>query len=87
MAKKIVDDSKTVVLDVIETTNQPLDKIAFSIVRTSEKLYAVYSVEFNTNGNVGSPKVVVGDLDLFECQYQFKLAVTDAGLFNELDKV
>lgn len=74
-------------LNLLVSENPVLDNVAFSIVQTSEKLYAVYSVEFNTKGEAGKVNLVIDNLDLFEAQYQFKLAVTDAGLFNILDKV
>ena len=87
MAKKIEVKNKLEDVEMMPRGNPILDQVAFSIVKTGEKLYSVYRVDFNTEGCAGNVKVVAPNLDLFEAQYQFKVAVTDAGLFNILDKV
>lgn len=85
MAKKI--ETSIAMINPATFKSEPvLDNVAFSIVKTGEKLYSVFAIDFNTDGSSGNVRIVAPDIDLFEAQHQFKMAVTDAGLFNILDK-
>lgn len=59
-----------------------LESIAFSIVKTGDKLYSVISVKFNLDtGESGNVEVLHKDLDLYEAQHQFKVETVNAELF------
>lgn len=59
-----------------------LESIAFSIVKTGERLYSVVSVKFNLNTKEsGNVEVLHKDLDLYEAQHQFKVETVNAELF------
>ncbi len=90
MAKKIEqkeDAYKTVVHNIVQPIE--LNNSAFSIVYNGNKKYSVVEIKFDvgSTNSVGPVKVIVGNLDIYEAQYEFKKATIDAGLFEiGLDK-
>lgn len=85
----IIEQSKTVVWDVVEHQKFPeLNNLAFSIIYNGKKKYSVVAIKFDAATNTTSGvETIASNLDLYEAQHEFKKATVNAGLFEiGLDK-
>lgn len=82
MAKKI-EKPEVKEVETTGTENVEMNNVAFSIVKTGEKKHSVIKVSFNLDEKVaGNVEILVKDVDIFEAQHEFRMAVIRAGLFG-----